>query len=165
MDLKISDQFKLYLTYKLARYFKAPKERLVESIREPTHQIYRYPLLERNFNMNLLWHPTHLDTVHISEWLFGDKFLKSKIYSQFIEAEARLAAEDQLSLRMIVHVKRKDSKGNVFVVYRAEEYYGLGGVFVEGDEENRFVIEPIENYLASEYPLDKYADDFQPDWS
>lgn len=77
-------------------------------------------------------------------WNF-DKFEKTGVYASYIDAKYNMGGDLIFCFVAI----------DPFVVYEADIYAGIGGIFCKATTggDMGFVIEPLKNYLAIEFPV------------
>lgn len=163
-QLYFADQYRTFTLKKIASYFKAPYDKLSESTEEVADNIFYCPKLHEAFGFADRLFPVHQNKLNFSEITIGRKLLKSDLFEFFVNGEALLDDRDKDNFRLIYHLKTTGIHRELLVMFRADEYDGLGGVFVEADRDNLFVIEPIENYLRYNYDLSKFSEDVGIVW-
>ena len=77
-------------------------------------------------------------------WNF-EKFEKTGVYASYIDAKHNMGGDLIFCFVAI----------DPFVVYEADIYAGIGGIFCKADTggDMGFVIEPLKNYLSIEFPV------------
>jgi hypothetical protein len=77
-------------------------------------------------------------------WNF-EKFEKTGVYASYNDASYNFGSDLIFCFVAI----------DPFVVYEAESYSGIGGIFCKREmvTDNGFVIEPLKNYLKTEFPV------------
>lgn len=137
------------IVYKIASHFKIAKKKLLDTIdtsldiislddnpfftsRRFVDQIYALSVASFTF----------------SEIVFYHKFIKSKLFEAFLNAEG--LTEHHLVMTFTV-------SDLTMCLYRANAYEGFGGIFLRANnvepDEGAFVIEPFKNFLNHRYPI------------
>jgi hypothetical protein len=130
---------------KLASYFKVKREELLNEVDLDGNTLLKFPTLEQQQFSLEIYATGVVNKISIMELMDGKKFEKSEIYDHFLNGEGMTSNKDFYMLTFFI--------GDMcFAVYRAAEYGGLGGIKVDIDNDNSFVIEPFNNLLLYLYP-------------
>lgn len=104
------------------------------------------PLSEFRFH-----HPIYvgkIPKIDLPNFYNGARFQKSRVYEEFVGGESKLTKDYDRSFIMALVITK-----DIFILYRANGYKGLGGTFFTTPNEGSFVIEPIKNFLNFRYPV------------
>jgi hypothetical protein len=112
------------------------------------------PKLQEDFGFDKLLYSIHVDNLPLDMLINPDKYKKSKLYAQFLEAESAATEDGAAVLVVVVHFK-----GNQWVLYRDSlRYSGPSGITIlfedDKDGPSRMTMMPIERYLAEFYPIE-----------
>jgi hypothetical protein len=93
-----------------------------------------YSSKEKEVSINKLWN--------------ADKLKQTLLYSNFFDMSNNI--QDNM---LFCYIHGSD----VFVMYEDKSYAGVGGIFVKEQADSRtgIVIEPLKNYLQSNYPVEQ----------
>lgn len=144
-EVLIKKQYRIYTAQTLARYFKVDKKELINSVDMDNDEILLFPTLEQ-FGFEHPIYVGRISSLDLSKLFNPAKFEKGKICEEFIAGESKLNDNYASSYIMALSIRE-----DTFVMYRANGYKGLGGVFLTAPNEGGFVIEPIKNFLEYRY--------------
>lgn len=145
--LEIKKQYRSYFVNKLKSYFKVDKEEILEGNNIDSDDLMFFDVLRDKYDFDYVCYVTHSHELKLSQLFKSDKFLKSQIYTEFLNGEAGLKEGWKNRFLMVLHVN-----GFMFIMFRANEYMGMGGMFINGGEGETFVLEPVENFLSFQFP-------------
>jgi hypothetical protein len=157
MIIKHSKLAEHNLLIKLASHFKVTKEEInkAKSYLLSGNERVESPILSLDYlpngiNINDLFYPVEVNGLNLTTLVDHSKFIKSKLYEAFTEAEGYLDPHRVGRLKMSIYLT-----GMVWVIYRESSYQGVGGIFICGNDwagSEGFVIEPLKNYLNYHWP-------------
>lgn len=145
--LEIKKQYRSYFVKKLQNYFKVTKEEVLEGNNIDTEELMFFDVLRDRYDFDYVCYVTHSHELKLSQLFQGEKFVKSQIYAEFLNGEAGLKEGWKNRFLMVLHVN-----GFMFVMFRANEYAGDGGIFINAPDSETFVLEPVENFLSFQFP-------------
>lgn len=145
--LEIKKQYRIYFANKLKSYFSVTKEEVLEGNDIDSEELMFFDVLRDKYDFDYVCYVTHSHDLKLSQLFNGDKFIKGQIYTEFLNGEAMLKEGWKNRFLMVVHVN-----GSMFIMFRATEYAGAGGIFINGPDGETFVLEPVENFLKFQFP-------------
>lgn len=145
--LEIKKQYRSYFVNKLKSYFKVDKEEILQGNDIDTDELMFFEVLRDKYDFDYVCYVTHSHELKLSQLFQGSKFVKGPIYQEFLNGEGALKQGWKNRFLMVLHVN-----GSMFVMFRANEYSGDGGIFINGTDGETFVMEPVENFLSYQFP-------------
>jgi len=130
----------------ISRHFKLRKAVLRAEVEEYIKHNggYNSPVIEVNLPDFIATIGLSKNTVGVKSMFFFKQFEKTELYADAVN----LIENDRTDF-----VVFRSGKA-LIVIYTADEYKGLGGIFVKQDKTPvGYVIEPIEHYLRHNYPV------------
>lgn len=152
--IEIKKQYRGYLINKLAKHFQVDKDVLRKEIDIENDNILQFESLADKGFSELIF-SAHISNANHDEFFFGKKFLKSAVYAMFTQAEETVNPKFLSKFIMSLH-----KVGTHYIVYRDPKhrgYDGLGGIYLTLPSDERFVIEPVENFLNYYYPQESLS--------
>mgnify|MGYP000901148232 CR=1 FL=1 len=145
--LEVKKQYRVYFVNKLKTYFSVTREELLTGVDLESEELLFFDTLRDKHNFDYVCYVTHTHELSLSQLFSSAKFIKSSLYAEFLNGEGSIKEGWKNQFVMVLHVK-----GAMFVMFRANSYSGKGGIFINGPEEENFVLEPIENFLSYQFP-------------
>lgn len=140
---EIKRKYRTYVLRKIASHFGVSARKVLanNSLDADILEVDGTPF----FNVLESIYVTHVSELKLEQVLYHDKFIKSRIYDEFVNGE-QLA--NSFNYVMALHLN-----GLIFIIYRSTEYDGSGGIQLNnGKQGEGFAVVPIKNYLNDKYP-------------
>lgn len=145
--VKVEQKTVNLLMGKLSSYFGVKKDTIraeQEALGAPN--IVYSETLKELIDTGLAFYCVEISNIALEDFFVYKRFIKSELYAQYINGKAM--AEMYGNFVLYVHLNNIN-----WVIYEDNSYMGLGGMFMRpDDDDNGFVIEPIEHYLKDTFP-------------
>jgi hypothetical protein len=128
----------------VAKHFSITKAKVRAAVEVYLEENNQWPALEIAVPEHIIYIGTSKNSIALGKMLFFKYLEKSDLYSDIVNFENNYDTD----------VVAFYSGGALLVSSLAEEYNGVGGVFVKKEKERfGYAIEPIAHYLQRNYPI------------
>lgn len=152
-SIEIKKQYRRYIIGALARHFGVTRDSLFADVDIEADTIMQFESLRDHGFKEVIFSSHTPKTAH-SDFFYGKNFQKSDAYTAFLEAEVLVDPRWRNLFVMNLH-NVVNGKATHYMIYRDSKnrgYEGLGGIYLTLPDGERFVIEPVENFLEYYYP-------------